>query len=98
MEGKACDLVSKVDGNGLAVLDILAVHVELNAALAQVIDSAVNIVGQDSNVAIGAAARLFMISNSFLPTKMLELPGLTAMLSRLAMVSAVLAASASFSQ
>ena len=40
----------------------------------------------------------FMISNSFLPTKMLELPGLTAMLSRLAMVSAVLAASVSFSQ
>ena len=58
MEGKACDLVSKVDGNGLAVLDILAVHVELDAALAQVIDSAVNVVGQDSNVAIGAAARL----------------------------------------
>ena len=35
---KAGDLVSKVAGDGLAVLDILAVEVELHAALRQVID------------------------------------------------------------
>ena len=58
MEGKAGDLVSKVDGDGLAVLDVLAVHVELDAALAQVVDGAVNVVGQDGDVAVGAAARL----------------------------------------
>ncbi len=55
MEGKAGDFVSEVDGNSLAVLDVLAVHIKLDAALAQVIDSAVNIVGQDGDVAIGAA-------------------------------------------
>ena len=58
MEGKAGDLVSKVDSDGLAVLDVLAVHVELDAALAQVVNGAVNVVGQDGDVAVGAAARL----------------------------------------
>ena len=58
MEGKAGDLVSKVDGDGLAVLDVLAIHIELDAALAQVVDGAVNVVGQDGDVAVGAAARL----------------------------------------
>ena len=55
MDGEAGNFVSKVDGDGLAVLNILAVHIELDAALAQVIDSAVNIVGQDGDVTMGAA-------------------------------------------
>ena len=49
MDSKAGDFVSEVDGNSLAVLDVLAVHIKLDAALAQVIDSAIDVVGQDSD-------------------------------------------------
>ena len=60
MDSKAGDFVSEVDGNSLAVLDVLAVHIKLDAALAQVVDSAIDVVGQDSDVTMGAAARSVM--------------------------------------
>ena len=58
MEGKAGDLVCHVAGNGLAVLHVLAVQIELHATLRQVVDGAVHVVAADGDVAIGAAAGL----------------------------------------
>ena len=58
MECEAGDLALHVAGDGLAVLDILAVEVELHAALRQVVDGAIDVVAADGDVAVGAAARL----------------------------------------
>ena len=58
MECKAGDLALHVAGDGLAVLDILAVEIELHAALRQVVDRTIHVVAADGDVAVGAAARL----------------------------------------
>ena len=54
MECEAGDLALHVAGDGLAVLDILAVEVELHAALRQVIDRAIDVVAANGDVAVGA--------------------------------------------
>ena len=58
MECEAADLVCKVAGDGLAVLHVLAVQIELHAALRQVVDGTIHVVAADGDVAIGAAAGL----------------------------------------
>ena len=68
VECEAADLVCKVAGNGLAILDDLAVQIELSAALGQVIDRAIDVVAADGDVAIGAAAGAsFIVAPGFDP-------------------------------